>query len=136
MTFPELIRSEEMVLQRLLAASQRQLEIVEMGNASVLVEHLGQRGRLWHEFEQLEQQLAPHKGIPAESRVWQSIEERKMTEDTLNRCKALLEDIMTNDQISMAKAAEMKDRAEKDLRRIQLSKSGVLAYAKQSQLQR
>ena len=132
MTFPELIRNEEMLLRRLLAASQRQLEIVESGNAAVLVEHLGQRERLWREFEQLEQELAHHKGIPSERRVWKNADERKMTEMVLNQCKALLEEILANDQISMTKAAELKDKAEKDLRRVQLAKNGALNYAKQS----
>ena len=134
MSFPELIRSEEMLLQRLLATSQRQLEIVNTGSATVLVEHLGQQERLWHEFERLEQQLAPHKGIPSERRVWKSASERKMTEEALNRCKVLMEEIMAIYQISITKAAELMEKAEKDLRRIQLATPGALAYAKQSQL--
>jgi len=135
MTFSELIRSEEELLKRLLLVSQRQLEIVEAGNATVLVEHLGQRQRLWHEFELLEQQLAAHKGIPPEKRVWKSAEERQQTEWALNRCKMLLEEIMANDQISFTKAAELKEKVEKDLRRVQLSKNAVPEYAKQSRLQ-
>jgi len=136
MSFFELIRSEEELLKRLLLFSQRQVEIVNLGNASVLVQHLGQRERLWQEFELLEQQLAPHKGIPPENRIWQSPEERQMTEVALNHCKTLLEEILANDQISLLKAAELKDKAEQDLRRVQLSKNVVPAYAKQSQLQR
>ena len=136
MTFFELIRGEEELLKRLLLVSQRQLEIVDMGNASVLVQHLEQRERLWQEFELLERQLAPHKGIPPEMRVWKSAEERQLTELSLNRCKTLLEEIMANDQISLAKAAEQKDKAEKDLRRVQLATTVAPAYAKQSQIQR
>jgi hypothetical protein len=43
---------------------------------------------------------------------------------------------MANDQIGLMKAAELKDKAEKDLRRVQLSKNVIPAYAKQSQQQR
>ena len=136
MSFSELIQSEEQLLNRLLLVSQRQLEIVDMGNATVLVQHLEQRERLWQEFELLERQLAPHKGIPPERRVWKSAEERQLTELSLNRCKTLLEEIMANDSLSLAKAAEQKDKAEKDLRRVQLATTVVPAYAKQSQIQR
>jgi len=136
MSFSELIRSEEELLQRLLLVSQRQLEIVDMGNSSLLVQHLQQRERLWDEFVLLEQKLAPHKGILPEKRVWESTEERLLTESALNHCKTLLEEIMATDQISLKKAAELKDKAEKDLRRVQLSKNVVPAYTKQSQLQR
>lgn len=136
MSFSELIRSEKELLQRLLLISQRQLEIVDMGNSSLLVQHLQQRERLWGEFEFLEQKLAPYKGIAPEKRVWESAEERLLTELALNHCKTLLEEIIANDQISLMKAAELKDKAEKDLRRVQLSKNVVPAYSKQSQLQR
>ena len=136
MSFSELIRSEEELLQRLLVVSQRQLEIVELGNSSLLVQHLTRRERLWNEFELLEQKLTPFKGIPAEKRVWESADERLLTESALNHCKTLLEEIMANDQISLEKAAELRDKAEKDMRRVQLSKNVVPAYAKQSQLQR
>ena len=135
MTFPELIRSEEELLEQLLLVSQRQIEIVEMGNANVLVYHLGRRQRLWQEFERLEQQLTPHKGIPAEQRIWKNADERQQTEKALNRCKILLEKIMENDQISLAKTAELKDKVEKDLRRVQLAASVAPAYLKQSQIQ-
>jgi len=136
MSFSELIRNEEELLRRLLLVSQRQLEIVNMGNAAVLVQHLEQRERLWQEFEMLERQLIPHKGISPEKRTWKSVEERQLTELSLNKCKALLEEIMANDQISLAKAAEQKDKAEKDLRRVQLATTAVPAYARQSHMQR
>ena len=136
MSFSELIRNEEELLKRLLSVSQRQVEIVDMGNATVLVQHLEQRERLWQEFELLERQLMPHKGVPPERRVWKSAEERQLTELSLNRCKMLLEEIMANDQISFAKATEQKDKAEKDLRRVQLATTVAPAYAKQSQMQR
>jgi hypothetical protein len=135
MTFTELILSEEELLKRLLLVSQRQLDIVDMGNAGVLVQFLVQRERLWNEFEQLEQQLAPHKRIPPEEREWKSNEERQLTELAVNRCKTLLEKIMANDEISLEKAAAQKDKAEKDLRRVQLAATVAPAYAKQSQMQ-
>jgi len=135
MTFPELIRGEEEILNRLLLVSQRQLEIAEAGNATVLIEHLGLRQQLWHEFERLDQQLAPHKGIPPEQRVWKSAEERQQTEAVLNRCKGLLEQILANDQISMETTAARRDEVGEQLRRIQRSTTVAPAYLKQSQMQ-
>ena len=135
MYFSELIRREEELLKRLLLVSQRQLEIVQSGNGTLLIQHLGQRERLWSEFEQLEVQLAPYKGILPERRVWRSAEERNLTEAALNRCKTLLTQIMANDEISLAKTAEQKDKAEQDLRRIQLTKPVVTEYLKQSRQQ-
>jgi hypothetical protein len=95
---------------------------------------LAQRERLWNEFVLLQQQIALHNKIPPEQRVWNSTEERQWTELARNRCETLLAEIMANDEISMIKAVELKDRAEKDLRRVQLATTVAPAYAKQSQL--
>ena len=133
-TFPELIRSEEELLKRLLLVSQRQLEIVEEGNVTILIQHLGQRQQLWNEFELLEQQLALHKGISPERRVWKSADERQRTESALNRCKELLEKIMENDEKSMTKMAEQKDEVEEQLGRIQRGGNAAIGYGRQSQL--
>jgi len=136
MTFTELIRSEEELLKRLLLVSQRQLELVEEGNVTTLIQHLGQRQQLWNEFEFLEQQLAPHKRIPPEHRVWKSADERQMTEASLNRCKDLLEQILENDQICLTKTAAQKDEVEGQLQRIQRGAPVATAYGRQSQLSR
>ena len=135
MSFFNLIRSQEEILQRLLLASQRQLEIVEEGNFAVLIQHLGQRQQLWNEFELLDHQLAPHKGISPECRAWKSNDERQMTEAALNRCKELLERIMENDRISLAKTAEQTDDVKEQLRRVQRGGDTARGYVRQSQLQ-
>ena len=133
-TFPELIRSEEELLNRLLLVSQRQLEIVEEGNFTILIQHLGLRQQLWNEFELLEQQLAPYKGIPPEHRVWKSPEERQLTEAALNRCKELLEKIMENDEKSMAKTAAQQDEVAEQLGRVKRGGNAAIGYGRQSQL--
>jgi len=131
MSFSELIRSEEELLQRLLLVSQRQLEIAETGNGSALLQHLERRQQLWNEFELLEQQLTPHKGIPPERRNWNSIEERQLTESALNRCKELLEQILKNDEESLTKTAAHKDEAEKNVHRLRRGANVASAYIRQ-----
>ena len=133
-TFSELIRSQEALLKRLLLVSQRQLEIVEEGNVTVLIQHLGKRQQLWNEFELLEQQLAPHKEIPPEHRIWNNTEEREMTTAALDRCKGLLEQILANDEICLTKTAEQKDEVEEQLGRVQRGTPVASAYGRQSQL--
>ena len=120
----------------MLMLSQYQLDVVDRGDPTLLVMHLEQRHRLWLEYESLEEQLAPHKDIPPERRVWKSADERLLTELTLNRCQELLEKIMANDQISLAKAEELKNKVEQDLRRVQVARTAAPAYARQSQMLR
>jgi len=135
MSFSELIQREEELLKRLLLVSQRQLELVQAGNVTMLIQHLGQRQQLWNEFELLEQQLVPHKGIPSEQRVWNSVEERQMTEAALSRCKELMEQILANDQTSLTLTAAQKEEVEEQLLRVRRAATVAPEYLKQSDLQ-
>ena len=132
MTFSKLIRSQEALLHRLLVVSQRQLELAKDGNVTILTQHLEQRLLLWNEFEVLEQQLAPHKGVPSEEREWKSAEERQMTEVALNRCKELMEQILAIDQTSLETVTVKKDEVGEQVRRIQQGAPVADAYRKQS----
>ena len=127
-TFSELIRSEEEVLKRLMLVSQRQLELVEEGDFTVLVELLWRWQQLWKEFELLEQQLVPYKNIPAESRVWKNAAERQTTESALNRSMELLGKILENYQVCMTKTAVQKDEVETQLRRVQRGGNASRGY--------
>jgi ABC-type uncharacterized transport system ATPase subunit len=133
-TFSSLIRKEEELLERLLYVSQRQLEIVRDGNMTTLLEHLGQRQQLWNEFEVLEEQLKPHKEIPSEERIWSNTGERQSTEDSWNRCKTLLEEIMTTDNVSLTETSVQKTETESQIKRVQKVRNVVPAYAKHSNL--
>ena len=133
-SFSELIRSQEELLKRLLLVSQRQLEIVQTGDGTLLLEHLGKRQQLWNELELLDQQLAPHKTTLPESRVWKYSEERQMTEEALNRCKELMAQILENDAQSMGLAEKLMDEIKEQLQRVQHGGRIASAYGRQSQL--
>jgi hypothetical protein len=136
MTFSELIRCEEEVLTRLLRGSRRMLELVRDCNMTTLIQHLGQRQQILNEFDVLERQLEPYKGIPPEQRVWKNAEERQMTESALDRCKMLLDEIVAIDQESITMTATHKDEVEGQLRRVQRGSTVAPAYMTQSQLKR
>jgi len=54
----------------------------------------------------------------------------------VNRCKELLLEIYANNQKSLTIGEELKEKVEKDLRRVQQAKNAAPAYMKQSQIQR
>lgn len=134
MPFADLIYREEELLKRLLFVSQRQLELANDGNVTLLIQHLGNRQKLWNEFEILEEQLAPYRGIPAEKRAWKSAEERLMTESALERCKKIMEEILVNDEMCLTTTAAKKEEVETQLHRIRRGSTVAPAYLKQSQL--
>ena len=134
MTFSELIRGEEEILKRLLLVSERQVELAQDGNATALTEYLRQRLLLWHEFETLEQQLEPHKGIPPEQRKWKNDRERQMTAEALDRCKVLMEQILANDQVSLDTTAAKMKEVDEQRQRVERGATVAPAYMRQSQL--
>ncbi|MDR3234573.1 MAG: hypothetical protein LBT46_13090 [Planctomycetaceae bacterium] len=133
-TFFDIIRREEQLLERLLYISRRQLEIVRNGNMTVLLQHLGQRQQLWNEFELLEEQMQPHKEVAPEQRVWKDGAERQTAEQSLERCKVMLAEILVTDNTSLDETFAQKTETELQLKRIQRAKNVVPAYAKHSKL--
>ena len=91
----------EAVLERLLLSSLRQLELVEDGNGTELLQHLSKRQELWHEFELLEQPLTPHLRIPAERRGCMTAEEWQIIKVVVKRRENLLKNILDNDLICL-----------------------------------
>ena len=131
-TFSELIRQKEHLLMRLVPISVRQLEIVQSADVSRLIQLLGQKQQLMYEFEEIERQLAPHREIPPEERVWSDEAERTETGAAINRCAAMLEEILRNDTRSTDELSAQKNVVEEQLRRTRQGAQIHNGYAKQA----
>ncbi|MCL2743310.1 MAG: hypothetical protein FWE67_05620, partial [Planctomycetaceae bacterium] len=128
----DLMLSEESVLTRLYSQSLTQIEVVRSGDTSRLLEFLARKQQTVTEFEELQKQLAPHRNIPPEQRKWKNEEERKQTEELINRCGELLKMIVENDTQSTVELSTQKEEIENQLRRIQQSVLVDVNYAKQA----
>ncbi len=131
-TFSELIRLREGILMRLVPISERQREIVESGDVSLLMELLGRKFKVFEEFERTEQQLAPFKDIPPEERIWDSEEERLRTAKSIEHSKELIAEILRNDERSTGLMAQQKDELAEQIRRMDQGNRMQVGYAKQS----
>ncbi|GHT32050.1 hypothetical protein FACS1894214_3760 [Planctomycetales bacterium] len=127
-----LMQNEESVLTRLYSQSLTQLEIVRGGDTARLIEFLARKQQTVAEFEELQQQLAPHRNILPEQRKWKNENERKQTEELISRCGELLKMIVENDTASTGELSSQKDEVEKQLNRIQQNVQVNLTYAKQA----
>ncbi len=131
-TFAELIHRKEQLLLRLAPVSVRQLEIVRNGDVSLLVQLLGAKQQLMYDFETIERQLEPFKDLLPEQRVWSSEAERRKTGESVDRCAALLEEILRNDNMSIEELATRKDEVEEQLRKTRQGAQIHNGYAKQA----
>jgi len=127
-----LMQSEESVLTRLYSQSLTQLEIVRSGDVVRLIEFLARKQQTVAEFEELQERLAPHRNLAPEQRKWKNEEERKQTEELINRCGELLKMIVENDTASTGELSSQKDEVEKQIKRIQQNVQVNASYAKQA----
>ncbi len=117
---------------RLAPISERQLEIVRSGDVTLLVRLLGLKQQIMYEFEAVEKQLEPFRDTPPEQRVWNDEEERKETGESINRCAALLEEILRNDTLSTTELSAQKDEVEEQIRKTRQGAQVHNGYAKQA----
>ena len=131
-TFSELIRQKEHVLSRLVPISVRQLEIVRSGDTTRLVQVLGMKQQLYYEFEEIEKKLAPHRDLAPEERRWNSEAERIETGEAIQRCAAMLQEIIRNDSTSIEETEAQKDEVEEQIRRTRQGTRLQNGYGKQA----
>lgn len=131
-TFSELIQEEESILTRLFLLSSKQLEIVRDGNITKLLDFLIRKQSVVNEFEQINALLKPFRDIPPEDRQWSSERERQRTEESLERCKEFLEQIVANDELSTGELVEQKYETGRQLRELKKSATVNASYAKQA----
>jgi len=124
----ELIRRKEELLRRLLPISVCQLEIVRRSDMTALLQHLGQKQRVMDEFEDVERLLAPFREIPPEKRKWKDETERLETGAAMERCTAMLEEILRNDSISTEELSIQKTEVKEQLRRVRQGSHVSSAY--------
>ncbi len=128
--FSDLIRAKEKILERLLPISERQLKLVREGDVSLLLQLLGQKQKMFDEFEKIERRLAPHRDVPPESRRWKSEKERVDTEAAIARCTERLAEILRLDEQSMQEMSEQKTAVEEQVRRLHQGSRLHAAYSR------
>jgi hypothetical protein len=117
-TFNELLRQKEEILRRLVPVSEQQLRIVRQNDLSVLLHLLAVKQRLMNEFESIEKQLQSFQQLPPEERSWENEAEKLSIDSRLERCEAMLEEIIQSDSMSMEELEVQKNNTEKQLKRL------------------
>ena len=130
-SLPELIRTKEALLERLLSVSERQLKFVQEGDVSTLLQLLGHKQKLFDECMRIESRLEPYRSVPPEKRRWKSEAERLETAAAINRSADLHAEIIRLDEQSTQMMSEQRSAVETQLRRIQQGSRLHAAYSKQ-----
>ncbi len=107
----QLIRAKHACLVQLRDIGRRQLELIEAGNLTGLLDLLSAKQRPLLELQRAERAIGPFRSQDPERRRWQSPEVRAACAKQLEDCDQLLREIIAQDKQSEATLSRRRDQA-------------------------
>ena len=126
------MQSRVLVLEQILSLSEKQLNLVQLGDTTLLLELLARKQKMFETFETLEQQLDPYRNIEPQDRRWESEQERRDCETAILQCNELLAAVLELDQQSIPEFAQQKDEIQRKLKTMGTSGKAGAVYARQN----
>ena len=105
----DLIHRKHEVLSQLRELARKQLEQIDQGDMTRLLNVLSAKQNLLSQIQQIEQALHPFRDEIPEQRVWRSSEHRQHTAQLSGRCSDLLREIMLMEKQSEPDLIERRD---------------------------
>jgi hypothetical protein len=107
----QLVRAKHACLLRLRGMGQKQLELIEEGNMTGLLDLLSAKQRPLSELRQIEQALGPFRAQDPEQRRWSSPEARDACARTANECENVLREILKREKQCETELVRRRDEA-------------------------
>lgn len=107
----QLVRQKLDCLNQIWELGRQQLHLIEASEMSELLELLAAKQQRLALLERIERELDPFREQRPEDRVWSSPEERQRCADGIDRCQALLGEIVTQEKTSEQHLARRRDEA-------------------------
>jgi hypothetical protein len=127
-----LIRGRLDCLARLRDMGTKQLELVEANQTTELLDVLAVKQRVLLELQGIERQLAPFRDQRPDERRWRTREDRQECARQLERCEALLRDIVTQEKQSERALTRRRDDLAAQLHGMHVASQARGAYTAQS----
>lgn len=123
-----LVAAKLQVVEVLARLAQRQLALIEAGDAAVLLKLLAAKQTVIDQLQQLERQLDPFRSQDPEQRVWRSAGDRDRCRAQAERCAALLAEAMELERRGEASLIARRDDAAQALAAAQTAADARSAY--------
>ena len=107
----DLIRQKHQCLTQMHNLGQRQLQAIQESDFGLLLKLLAAKQALLDGLHVLERQMDPYRGETPASRIWQSQEQRHECAQWLDRCEALLREVVQQELRSQEALAVLRDEA-------------------------
>jgi hypothetical protein len=114
-TLAELIRSKHDCLVRLRDLGRKQLELIERGEMTALLDLLAAKQRPLDELRRIERALDPFRHQRAAERRWHSPEQRRRCSAELEECETLLGEIVRQEKRGEEALIRRRDEAARQL---------------------
>jgi hypothetical protein len=124
----QLVRARRACLERLRDMGRRQLEYVDAGQVTSLLDVLTAKQRPLQELQQVERALDPFRGQDPEARRWSSPEDRARCAADLQACEQLLQEIIAQEKHSEAVLVRRRDETAVKLQGVHLASQARGAY--------
>ncbi|MCL2304583.1 MAG: hypothetical protein FWC43_04500 [Planctomycetaceae bacterium] len=128
----QILQSRVSVLEQMLRVSEKQLEVVRLGDMTLLLQLLARKRKVYDTFEELERQLDPYRNIEPQDRKWESEQQRLDSDAAIERSKELLAAILELDQQGEAELLRQKDDVQRQMQKMDTSGKAAAVYAKQN----
>ncbi|MFZ5832860.1 MAG: hypothetical protein ACOY3P_22465 [Planctomycetota bacterium] len=124
----DLIRAKRSCLGQLRDLGRRQLEFIEEGEMSALLDLLATKQQVIASLQKLERALTPFRGEDPEQRVWRSADARRSCADDLGQCETLLSEILSQEKCSEGALERRRDASAAQLQGIHVASQARRAY--------
>lgn len=127
----ELIGGKRACLVQLREMGRRQLELIDEGDMTTLLDVLTGKQRLLDKLQQIERALDPFRGQDPERRRWRTAEARSQCTEQLDQCERLLAEIISQEKCSEGTLLKRRDEAASRLQNAHLAGQAREAYTAQ-----
>ena len=129
----DLVRAKRSCLIQLRDAGRRQLELIDGGNMTALLDLLAAKQRTIAQLQRIERALDPFRGQDPGQRRWRTPQNRAACSEQLQQCEMLLGEIIGQEKCSESSLTRRRDEAAVRLQGVHLAGVARGAYTAQPQ---
>ena len=125
----DLIARRHGLLGQLHALGRRQVDLIEQGDMTQLLQVLSVKHHLLAEVQQVEERLDPFRGQDPDARPWRTSEARRQCTELVGQSDVLLREILEQERLGELRLRQYRDEAASRLQMAHVAGHARTAYA-------
>ncbi len=125
----QLVRAKYTCLVQLRDLGRRQLELIDQGNVTGLLDALSVKQKPLSDIQRIEKALDPYRGQDPEQRQWRSPQDRAACARLVEECETLLKEIVSHEKRCEEIMVHKRDATANRLQQLRAAGRAQGAYA-------